>query len=156
MYCKIDVPMWHTAGSGHVIVIGSLLTSDDRAFDLDFLRRGLRVPRAHVMLNGRGVCVSGGSTGGRTVARISWRTILLTVAATLGAALPTATASTTAQAARMAGHGSAVPVFSGALGGVSATSPADAWAVGDRCPTCGDPGTMTMHWNGTAWTVSSG
>ncbi len=36
---------------------------------------------------------------------------------------------------------------------MSATSSADAWAVGDQCPTCGDPGTLTLHWNGTHWSM---
>jgi len=89
------------------------------------------------------------------VARVSWKTILFTVTVTLAACLPVAAASTAAQAARMAGHAPAVPVFAGALGGVSATSPTDAWAVGVQCPTCGDPGTMTLHWNGTTWSMVS-
>src|SRR5215472_533864 len=127
-----------------------------RAFDLDFLRPGLRGLLAHVMLSGGGVVGVRGSTGGRAVARVSWKTILFTVTVTLAACLPVAAASTAAQAARMAGHAPAVPVFAGALGGVSATSPTDAWAVGVQCPTCGDPGTMTLHWNGTSWkTVNS-
>jgi hypothetical protein len=78
------------------------------------------------------------------------------MAVILGAGLPAVAASTAAQAARTAGHTSAVPVFMGTLGGVSATSATDAWAVGDQCPSCGNPGTLIMHWNGTAWTVSSG
>jgi hypothetical protein len=87
------------------------------------------------------------------VARVSWKTILLTVAVTLGAALPAAGASTAAQAARTAGHGPAVPVFPGALGGVSASSPTDAWAVGAQCPQCNNSATLTLHWNGTHWSM---
>jgi hypothetical protein len=82
---------------------------------------------------------------------------ILAVAIILGAVLPAAAASTaaasTAQAARLAGHAPAVPVFMGTLGGVSATSTTDAWAVGDQCPTCGNPGTLTLHWNGTRWSM---
>jgi hypothetical protein len=75
------------------------------------------------------------------------------MAAILAASLPVAAASTAAQAARTVGHASADTVFSGALGGVSATSLTDAWAVGVQCATCGDPGTMTLHWNGTHWSM---
>jgi hypothetical protein len=89
--------------------------------------------------------------------RAGWKTILA-VAVILGAGLPaaaasTAAASTTAQAARMAGHTSAVPVFMGSLGGVSATSTADAWAVGNQCPSCGNPGTLILHWDGSRWST---
>jgi hypothetical protein len=39
------------------------------------------------------------------------------------------------------------------LSGVSATSSADAWAVGYYCSGCGNLASQTMilHWNGTAW-----
>jgi hypothetical protein len=39
-------------------------------------------------------------------------------------------------------------------GSVSADSPTDAWAVGTYCTTtgsCGVENTLTLHWNGTAW-----
>ena len=75
------------------------------------------------------------------------------MAAILAASLPVAAASTAAQAARTVRHALADTVFSGALGGVSATSLTDAWAVGVQCATCGDPGTMTLHWNGTHWSM---
>ncbi len=87
------------------------------------------------------------------MSRASWKTILLTMAALLAASLPVAAASTAAQAARTVGRAPADTVFSGELGGVSATSPTDAWAVGVQCPTCGNPGTMTLHWNGTHWSM---
>ncbi len=43
------------------------------------------------------------------------------------------------------------------LAGVSAVSPADAWAAGYFCTIgCHDQGTLILHWNGTAWSrVSS-
>jgi hypothetical protein len=75
------------------------------------------------------------------------------MAALLAASLPVAATSTAAQAARTGGRAPAVPVFSGSLSGVSATSRTDAWAVGVQCPTCGNPGTMTLHWNGTNWSM---
>ena len=43
------------------------------------------------------------------------------------------------------------PGFLRALGWASATSPTDAWAVGDQCPTCNDSKTLILHWNGTSW-----
>jgi hypothetical protein len=81
----------------------------------------------------------------------SWKGILFTVVAVLGASLPAAAAGTTAQAAHTTGQASAIPVFSGVLGGVSATSPTDAWAVGDQCPTCNNSSTVILHWNGAHW-----
>ncbi len=84
--------------------------------------------------------------------RVSRKRILLTLIAVLSASLPAAAASTAAQAAPATGQPPAIPVFSGSLGGVSATSPADAWAVGDQCPTCNNSTTLILHWNGTAWT----
>jgi hypothetical protein len=87
------------------------------------------------------------------MSRASWKTILLTLAALLAASLPVAATSAAAQAARMVGRAPADTVFSGDLGGVSATSRTDAWAVGVQCPTCGNPGTMTLHWNGTHWSM---
>jgi hypothetical protein len=91
------------------------------------------------------------------MSRASWKTILA-VAVILWAGLLAATglsaaaASTAAQTAR---HAPAVPVFMGTLGGVSATSAADAWAVGDQCPSCSNPGTLILHWNGTRWSIVS-
>jgi hypothetical protein len=86
--------------------------------------------------------------------RVSRKRILLTLIAVLSASLPAAAAaSTAAQAAPTTGRPSAIPVFSGALGGVSATSPTDAWAVGDQCPTCNNSTTLILHWNGTRWSL---
>ena len=45
------------------------------------------------------------------------------------------------------------------LTGVAATSPTNAWAVGDSCTNCGtdseSTGTLTLYWNGTAWKQQS-
>jgi len=41
----------------------------------------------------------------------------------------------------------------GTLAGVSATSPADAWAVGTTATGNSIGHTLTEHWNGTSWTV---
>jgi hypothetical protein len=85
---------------------------------------------------------------------VNRKRIVLTLIAVLSASLPAAAAaSTAAQAAPTAGRPSAIPVFSGVLGGVSATSPTDAWAVGDQCPTCNDSTTLILHWNGTRWSL---
>src|SRR5437763_11618725 len=89
----------------------------------------LNASRARVMLSGEALCVSADRQGAHR-GTCQLETILLTAAVTLGACLPAAGASTAAQAARTAGRGSAVPVFPGALGGVSASSRTDAWAVG--------------------------
>ena len=85
------------------------------------------------------------------MSRARWKTILLTLAVLSVASLPVA--ATSAQAARTVGRAPADTVFSGDLSGVSATSRTDAWAVGVQCPTCGDPGTMTLHWTGTHWSM---
>ena len=86
--------------------------------------------------------------------RVSRKRILLTLVAVLSASLPAAAAaSTAAQAAPTTGRHSAIPVFSGALSGVSATSPTDAWAVGDQCPTCNHSTTLILRWNGTRWSL---
>jgi hypothetical protein len=47
--------------------------------------------------------------------------------------------------------------FSGNLVSVTATSPTDAWAVGGKCATsqCHTIHTLTLHWDGTAWSKVS-
>jgi hypothetical protein len=85
--------------------------------------------------------------------RAGWARILLTVVAVLGASLPAAAAGTAAQAAGTIGRASADTVFPGALHDVSATSPTDAWAVGAQCPQCNNSATLTLHWNGTHWSL---
>jgi hypothetical protein len=54
--------------------------------------------------------------------------------------------------AASAGTGSGLD---GVLGGVSASSPTDVWAVGRSCTACYDLGettrTLIEHWNGTGW-----
>ena len=68
------------------------------------------------------------------------------------AAGPTVMAMQAAQAAPRAARaapGQAVTAIPGELGAVSASSATNTWAVGDDCTaTCT---TLTLHWNGTAW-----
>jgi hypothetical protein len=90
---------------------------------------------------------------GSPMALASRNAILFIAVAILGISLPAAAASTAAQAAHTMRQAQAVTVFSGALRGASATSSTDVWAVGDQCPTCADPGTLTLHWNGTHWSM---
>ena len=80
----------------------------------------------------------------------SRKAVILTAIAALGIGLSAATTSTAAQAAPATGPASAGRVLpdggGGGLAAVSADSPTDAWAVAG-----GSPGTVTLHWDGTAW-----
>lgn len=87
------------------------------------------------------------------MALASKNAILFIAVAILGISLPAAAASTAAQGAHAMRQAPAITVFSGALRGVSATSSTDVWAVGDQCPQCNDPRTLTLHWNGTHWSM---
>ena len=85
------------------------------------------------------------------MARARGKTILLTAVAALGVGLSAAATGTAAQAAATRGRASAATVFPGGLADVSAASSTDAWAVGS-----GRPGRLILHWNGTAWSTTSG
>jgi hypothetical protein len=68
------------------------------------------------------------------------------------AAAATGMAMPTAQAAARPAHakaGLATTAIAGQLNGVSAASSSNAWAVGENCPTTCT--TLTVHWNGMAW-----
>ena len=41
--------------------------------------------------------------------------------------------------------------ISSSLGGVSARSATDAWAVGQSATSSGDPRSLVLHWTGTSW-----
>jgi hypothetical protein len=84
--------------------------------------------------------------------RWGWRPLCGVAAATLAVAAASGVASAASGSTRPA----ATPTVTAGLGGVTALSATDAWAVGDVRPVGGYPiSGLIEHWNGTQWATAA-